>query len=250
MTYKGEGDNRIFALIFYVNDGINKRIGSDICDPMQRDAKKKIIIIRKALLKWWKKDVNGLALFPWRLTTLSPYRALITEVLLQRTRAESVKNVYAKFFEKFPDAKSLSAAEVDEIQEAIRSLGLFWRAANLKRLGSAIIDQIPDKIEELLKLPNVGVYTAGAYLSLHRHKRAIIPDANMARILKRTFGLKIQGETRRSKIFLELCDQITPLKEFKQFNYAIIDFGRLICKPQNPLAYCCPIKDMCEYVNR
>ncbi len=237
-------------MIFYLNIGINGDKHSHIYDPMESDIERKIELIRKTLLKWWKRDIKRKVLFPWRLPGLSPYQALITEILLQRTRAEAVRNIYSEFFKAFPDAKSLSTASVDEIREAMKSLGLFWRATNLKRLGSAIIDQIPDNMEELLKLPNVGVYTAGAYLSLHRNRRAIIPDVNMARIVARIFGLRIQGETRRSKIFLNLCDQITPLKGFKEFNYAVIDFGRLICKPQNPLDNCCPIGDICEYANR
>lgn len=127
---------------------------------------------------------------------------------------------------------------------------MHWRAEKLQALGCTISQSIPDNFNELIKLPNVGPYAAGAYLSLHRGKRAIIPDANMVRILGRIFGFNTHAETRRESFFLELCELITPKKNFREFNYSIIDLGRLICTPQNPLSDRCFLNDICIYFNK
>lgn len=212
--------------------------------------KNTLLKIRNRLTRWWTNNSSGEALFPWRSSQTSPYRALITEVLLQRTRAEAVKNIYGVFFEKFPDSGKLCSATETEIKSVIKSLGLSWRAKKLNELGCATLKGIPDNIDTLLKLPNIGVYAAGAYLSFHKGKRAIIPDANMARVLGRILGFKIHSETRRNKSFLLLCEKVTPRKNFREFNYSILDFGRTICKPLKPLCSKCFLNDICEYIKK
>lgn len=212
---------------------------------MERSKTVLIPKIRKRLIKWWEAQETGENLFPWRSPKICPYNAIVTEILLQRTRAEAVNNIYESFFDKFPDPRALCSATDDSIRTEINSLGLLWRAKNLKELGCALISGVPDDMDSLLKLPNVGPYAAGAYLSLHRGTRAIIPDANMARILGRVFGFEITPETRRKKSFIKLCEKITPTKKFREFNYAILDFGRTICKPQNPRTDICFLNDIC-----
>jgi len=206
----------------------------------------RIRTVRRRLTGWWEEDNGGL-LFPWRSREISPYQALIIEVLLQRTRAEAVNRMQGEFFRMFPEPKALCSASEKEIQNAINSLGLSWRARKLRELGCAIVNGIPDKMDDLVGLPGVGPYAAGAYLSFHRGKRAIIPDANMVRILGRLFGFQVTPETRRSRAFLEFCDRVTPKRNFRDFNYAVLDFGRLICKPRKPLCSECFLNDVCEY---
>ena len=208
---------------------------------------KKVRKVRYKLISWWTSHDFGEKLFPWRSDAISPYRALITEILLQRTRSETVRNVYDKFFRKFPDAKKLGKAKESDVRAVIDCLGFSFRAKNLVKLGKAIENGIPEKIEELVKLPNVGVYVAGAYLSFHRGVRAIIPDANMARILARIFGLELHPETRREKPFLELCEKITPKRKFKEFNYAVLDYGRITCVPRTPKCSECLLRRSCAH---
>lgn len=208
---------------------------------------KRIKYVRFKLIKWWRSNDFDENIFPWRSNNISPYRALITEVLLQRTRSVSVKNVYDKFFEKFPDAEILSRSKIYEVKAIIDCLGFSFRTKNLIKLGSAITNGIPDNFEELVKLPNVGAYIAGAYLSLHRGIRAIIPDANMVRIIGRFFGFNLYAEMRKEKLFLELCEWITPMKNFREFNYGIIDYGRIICIPRTPKCSECILKFKCEF---
>lgn len=172
--------------------------------------------------------------------------ALVTEVLLQRTKAEAVQKIFNSFFEKFPDSRSLSEGPEGEILKEIHSLGLLWRAKKLKELGKSILGGIPDSLPRLMKLPGVGLYAAGAYLSFHRGVRASIPDSNSVRIICRYFGIEGLREPRRDPLFLELCDKITPRGNFKIFNYAILDFGRNICTPKKPLCGECPLMEKCQ----
>lgn len=215
--------------------------------PGKSYSSKKIRTVQTRLIKWWTGQLQLAVLFPWRSSRTAPYRALVTEVLLQRTRAEAVNKIYHDYFKRFPTSRKLHDATVDDIQKAIKSLGLLWRAAKLKQLAGQIIRGVPKTYEGLVKLPCVGPYAAGSFLSLHSGKRAIIPDANMARILGRNFGFAVHAETRRDKLFLALCEKITPRKKFREFNYAVIDFGRLICKPSKPLCPTCLLNDICIY---
>lgn len=207
----------------------------------------KIIFFQKKLLLWGK---NNFAEFPWRNQD-KPFHSLIVELLLQRTKAEQVIPVYGQFKKKFPGPLSLSRANIKDIEKIIYPLGLKWRAGSILKLGNEIYSIYkgipPLQIEELLKLSGVGPYAAGAYLSLHGGVRAIIPDANMVRILGRVFGFQYHAETRKDKGFLSLCNYLTPKRKFKEFNYAILDFGREICTPKNPKHTICPLKNICYY---
>ncbi len=204
-----------------------------------------IIFLRAQLIDWWVSLPEAEKEYPWRLQSISQYQALATEVLLQRTRAKSVLKVFDRFFDRFPNAASLGKARVQTIENVIRPLGLAWRAQKLKALGKEVGRGIPDSFEELIKLPGVGPYAAGAYLSLHQGIRATIPDANVVRILCRFFGYEYGPETRRNKEFLSLLDEVTPSSSFREFNYGLIDFGKNICLPRNPFCAECILNACC-----
>ncbi len=210
----------------------------------------KISIFKRKMLSWGR---DNFSVFPWRNRN-RPFHSLIVELLLQRTKAEQVVPVYLQLKHRFPSAKALAAASLEDIEKLIYSLGLKWRACNILILGQKIYHEYggvpPLNTEELRRLPGVGPYAAGAYLSLHSDTRAIIPDANMVRILGRVFGFTCNAETRKDRAFLKLCDQITPKRRFKGFNYAILDFGRKVCTPRDPKHAVCPIKKICYYYRK
>lgn len=204
-----------------------------------------ISTVQVRLIEWWQSSPERQRAFPWRRKRISKYQALVTEVLLQRTRATAVCEIYDDFFSRFPDAESLGRARVQTIRKAIEPLGLSWRAEKLKALGKALSGGVPDDYQALISLPGIGPYAAAAYLSLHRGERAVIVDANVVRILGRIFGFDYDPETRRKKAFINLCEAVTPRNDFGEFNYALIDFGREICLPVNPACQGCFINDLC-----
>ncbi|MCL5985714.1 MAG: hypothetical protein M1371_04015 [Actinobacteria bacterium] len=207
----------------------------------------KLKIVRDRLITWWKALPGGLDRFPWRNLEISPYRALFSEILLQRTRRDMVARIYNGFFKRFPYAGALAAATEGEIINEIKHIGLTSKAHRLHELAKITINSIPEDLKELIKLPGVGPYTAGSYLSLHRKKRAIIPDVNMTRVLGRVFGFKFGPETQNNKKFLDLCERMTPEKEFMEFNYAALDLGYYVCVSRKPRCERCPLSHLCFY---
>lgn len=184
--------------------------------------------------------------YAWRKTN-NKFHALTAEILLQRTNADQVLNVYKDFIKKYKTANQF----IKFPENIFISLGLNWRYNIYQKLCYKIteIKRIPYDKEELLKLPGVGEYVASAFLSLHMNKREFIIDSNIVRIYGRYFGFETDGETRRKKWFIDLSNRLTPIKKFKEYNYGLLDFTRLICN-RNPYCDNCYLKRKCFYYSK
>ena len=202
------------------------------------------VYLRKKLLAW---EQGNYPAFPWR-DEISPFYALVAEVLLQRTRAEQVVPVYSNFIRVFPNPDSLAQTSIPDIEKVIAPLGLRWRAKFLNKLGKELVADggVPADLASLRKLPGVGPYAAAAYLSFHVGRRVPIVDSNVVRFYGRFFGFRTGPETRRDRQLLDLADSITPKRAFKRLNYALIDFTRAICRPK-PLHDICPVAKRCAF---
>lgn len=202
--------------------------------------------LQQGIHDWWQEDEDS---FPWRKPA-AEWQQVITEMLLQRTRAEAVAKIYENFFVRFPSPEELKIASLEEIEETIFSLGLTWRAKYLQILGAALVEtggKVPESTDDLKKLPGVGPYVSGALQVLHRNRRETFVDANVVRLLGRFFGFEWDGETRRKKWFLQLVDRLFEHNyEPRTFGYALLDFTREICAPR-PLCEICPLKEKCSY---
>jgi A/G-specific adenine glycosylase len=203
--------------------------------------------ISRILTLWGIKNYQN---FPWR-NAEKPWHGLIAEILLQRTRADNVVPIYRSFIETFKNPLDLATAPVEKIEQIIYPLGLKWRAPLLKKLGEYLVlneNNIPDEIEKLKKIPGVGDYAAAAWLGFMGGKRSVIVDANIVRFICRITGNKMDGETRRKKWLKDIADLITPEKNWKNFNYAILDFTMLVCK-KKPDCISCPINiEFCTFI--
>lgn len=210
---------------------------------IKTELEKQIIYFRKKLLEWAELNFQD---FPWRYTK-NEWHALTAEVMLQRTKAEQVVPVYIQFCSKYKNPSDYLSNKNENIFE---SLGLRWRNKEFIKLARILVNQeIPEKKEELLRLPCIGHYISAAFRSLHLGARDVIIDSNVVRIYGRYFGFKTDGETRRKKWLIELADRMTPLKKFKDFNYGLIDFTKTVCKPK-PVCKNCRIKIRCEYYSK
>lgn len=137
-------------------------------------------------------------------------------------------------------------ASIEEIEEIILPLGLRWRAKYLSSLGSHLVDlngHIPSDVALIETLPSVGPYAASAFLSLHMNKRIAIVDSNIVRFYGRFFGFDYGPETRRDKNLLKFADKMIPVRSYRLFNYALIDFTRSVCRPR-------PVHELCPLVRR
>ena len=202
----------------------------------------------KNLLKWFARNAE---IFPWRKTS-DPYKVMISEMLLRRTRASSVLYVYEKFIRKFPNAKTLAESNVNEIRKVIRPLGMIGRAANLKHVACKItshhVEGFPSKDSEMQEL--IGPqsrYTINAIRCFAWNERVPVFDANVKRIFERVFSIHFGTDAHKRKESWELALLLLPRRNVKEYNWGLLDPGRLICTPARPHCAMCPLKSICDY---
>jgi A/G-specific adenine glycosylase len=196
--------------------------------------------LRDHLLAWGRANFAD---FPWRHVT-NRWHALAAEMMLQRTRAEQVVPAFENFVNKYPTPAELAA---DENSAVFANLGLYWREAQIRKLAKVLTErEIPESREELMALPGIGDYVCGAFRSMHLRQHDWIIDANVVRLYGRFFGFATDGETRRKRWFMELAQQMTPPDNARDYNYAMLDFTREICRTA-PLCEQCPVRQRCAY---
>lgn len=198
---------------------------------MKVPAQKDINIFRRKIIGWYKK--NG-RVYPWRETD-DPFRILIAEMMLRRTRADQVVPVYEHFLKEYPDVASLAVAKQETLEEILYPLGLRWRAPAFRMVAREVREKyqsrIPETREELTSLPGVGEYVAGAVLSIAYGKREWLVDSNIVRIFKRYFGIKTSKEGRRDKHVIEIAKIYASGRDPGRATMGILDITALVCKP-------------------
>ncbi len=198
--------------------------------------------IQSKLLLWFEKHARDL---PWRKTR-DPYAIWISEIMLQQTQVATVIPYYKKFLKDFPTVRHLAKASLEKILKAWEGLGYYSRARNLHRASLIVSNhfhgRVPDNSKELLCLPGIGRYTAGAILSIAFNKEAPILDGNVKRALSRLFT--ISGPA--SEDLWELSATLIPKGKASSFNQALMDLGAILCTPQGPQCYRCPLTKYCR----
>ena len=209
-------------------------------------ADERIRRIRRRLLSWGRANYISYA---WR-TEADPWLSLVAEFLLQRTRSTQVEPVYRELGQNYPTAASLVLGGTRAVRALTDRLGLHWRGPLLIEVAKQVArrgGQPPETLEELRKLPGVGVYTAAAWLSLHRGRRASIVDSNVSRLLSRVTGLPYHTDPRNVRWVNELAERLTARYCFRDYNYAILDFTMTICGVKNPECTMCPLRQDCVW---
>lgn len=216
--------------------------------PKMRDKEAHTIEEIQIILQKW--GLNNFRDFPWRHTK-DPYRIMIAEFMLHRTKAEQVLPVYSSFIKKYPDVLSLSQADKNEIRKVTEHLGLHWRSEHFIESATYIVQRyngiFPEKEAELQTIPGVGDYVAGAILTVCFKKPYPVVDSNIARFINRFYGLKLTGEIRRKKEIVNLSRELFALQNPDMLLFAILDFTAIICKPKKPQHAICPLKDHCKH---
>jgi len=174
---------------------------------------------------------------PWR-DGYDPYRVWVSEVMLQQTRMEVVLPYFARFMARFPTIESLAAADEQDVLAAWSGLGYYRRARMLHAAARAAGGNIPRTTNELMMLPGIGRYTAGAIASIAFNERAPIVDGNVKRVLARVFGSEDDAWPRAAAL-VEAC------KSPRDFNQGLMEIGALICTPRNPSCLVCPVRAQC-----
>jgi A/G-specific adenine glycosylase len=201
---------------------------------------------RNALILWGQEHFRA---FPWRLTH-DPYTILLAEVMLHRTQVVQVVPVYQAFITQYPDVLSLVKASQQELQTALSSLGLHWRIGLIYQMVQQIVErfhtQIPQVKADLLSLPGVSEYIAGAVRCFTWNLPEPLIDTNTVRITGRVFGLETKDSSRRNSNFRRLITAMVAPDHPRGYNYALLDLAHLIClKKQEPLCQKCPVLTLC-----
>jgi len=212
-----------------------------------QDFKNKETRFVRIILKWGKENKRS---FPWRKDR-TPYKALLAEILLQRTPANRVAKFFPEFVNKFPSPKTIAITSFDNLREFLHPMGLKKRVEWLSSLIKEVCDKynckIPDQEDELVKLPGVGLYTARAILCFGYGKDVSVVDVNVARVLSRVFyGSNVRKRPSEDKALWKLADKMVPQGLGASYNEALLDHAALICK-KNPLCHKCPISVLCSY---
>lgn len=202
----------------------------------------------RELLSWY--DVNKREL-PFRKDK-DPYRIWISEIMAQQTRIEAMLPYYDRFIEKYPDVKSLANADDEELHKMWQGLGYYSRCRNLKKSAIECMERydgkLPGSKEELVKLPGIGPYTAGAIASIAYDENVSAIDGNVIRVFSRLYDIHedVTLSSTKKKIEKLVNESLSGSEYISDYNQALMELGALICIPQNPRCDKCPLQNECE----
>ncbi|CAM1358380.1 A/G-specific adenine glycosylase [Tenacibaculum soleae] len=202
--------------------------------------------MNKYILTWYLKNKRNL---PWRKTK-DPYMVWLSEIMLQQTRVVQGLPYFIKFTNEFKTVFDLAKADESKVLKLWQGLGYYSRARNLHFTAKYIANELngvfPNNYKELLKLKGVGDYTASAIASICYNEPVAVVDGNVYRVLARYFGIRTPiNSTKGIKEFKELAQSLLDVSQPGTYNQAIMDFGAMQCKPQNPLCDTCPFSESC-----
>lgn len=209
---------------------------------------KEIENFQNKILHWFEKNGRH---FPWRNSSASNYQKIISEVLLQRTQAATAAKFFPQFIKKYPSWKKLGTASEIELQEALKPIGLYkQRGSRMHKLAQEMKKRngrFPSIRSEVEDIPMMGQYITNAYELFILKKPSPLLDVNMARVLERYFGPRKLADIRYDPYLQNLSQQVVNHHDLKKINWAILDFGALICNKRNPHCSKCPLFDGCNY---
>lgn len=198
------------------------------------------------LLAWY--DAHRRAL-PWR-DAPGPWSTWVSEVMLQQTRVDVVRDAFVRFLQRYPDPAAFAAASDDDILQAWRGLGYYRRARLLRDGARAVVaehgGEVPRAAAAIAALPGVGPYTAGAIASIAFGQAVVAVDGNVERVLARHRGVDANvkagaGARAVRSAAIQLLDRARP----GDFNQAVMDLGATVCTPRTPRCTACPVVDDC-----
>ena len=186
---------------------------------------------------------------PWRKYR-TPYRIFLAEMLLVRTRSDVVADHFEEIIAKYPTIEALASGDENELGEVLRPLGLSKRIPYLIRAARYICDnyngEIPTCIDDLLKVPGIGTYTATAIVTFAYGQGLVPADVNILRFVSRFTGLKMEHVTKGSKELRELLPFLSE-QNVGLSAENLLDFTRLICRARKPKCDSCPLSEQCHY---
>lgn len=209
----------------------------------------------RSLLVWFAKHARDL---PWR-GTLDPYAIWISEIMLQQTQVKTVIPFWNRWMIRFPNVNALSRAKTETLLRFWAGLGYYSRAQNLKLAAQRILDVhqgvFPSDFDDMLKLPGVGRYTAGAISSIAFDQPKPVVDGNVIRVLSRVLGIQTNPRQSAAKeniwrVARELVETASQLNRMgtrncSHLNQSLMELGAILCIPRDPKCPQCPLRTRC-----
>jgi len=207
------------------------------------------------LLDWFSVNARDL---PWRRTR-DPYAIWVSEIMLQQTQVKAAIPYWERWMRELPTIQAVANASPAKIHKLWEGLGYYTRVRNLQKAARLIVERhhcrFPQHFEEVLALPGIGRYTAGAICSIAFNQPTPILDGNVIRVLTRVFGI---GENPREKktnaLLWRLAEELVQNSKLKIknsktccscLNQSLMELGALVCTPRQPQCLDCPVKKLC-----
>lgn len=203
------------------------------------------------LLLWYEQNKRVL---PWRMTQ-DPYKIWISEIILQQTRVNQGFDYYNRFISTFPTLSALAQAQEEAVLKLWQGLGYYSRARNIhfaaKQIVSDFQGEFPSSYKDLTSLKGIGDYTASAILSFAFNQPYPVLDGNVARVITRLYGIvEPIDKSFAIKKIKDILENLIDKERAGDFNQAIMEFGALYCKYQNPNCEFCIFNGRCQAYQR
>jgi A/G-specific adenine glycosylase len=199
------------------------------------------------LLAWtqeWLPD------FPWN-NAGDAYAVWVAVVMLQQTQVATALPFYHRFLARFPAVRDLAAASLGDVLKAWEGLGYYARARNLHAASQMVMERhgsaLPADRQQLMALPGIGEYTAGAILSIALGQDEPAVDGNVRRVLCRLFAVKDElRRTATQRSLWDLARRLLPSGRAGVFNQGMMHLGSVVCRARRPKCVVCPLAGLCE----
>ncbi|UZT81848.1 A/G-specific adenine glycosylase [Caproicibacterium sp. BJN0003] len=228
-----------------MNRSEEKRSGMDLEERKSKDAI--IESLPQILLPWFGKNARDL---PWR-HEITPYRVWVSEIMLQQTRVEAVKNYFIRFMKELPTVYDLAKVQEDQLLKLWEGLGYYSRVRNLQKAAIRIVEdyngELPQQYESLLDLPGIGSYTAGAIASIAFCQPVPAVDGNVLRVLSRICADERDiADLAVKRDWEDTLGKFMPGEKSGIYNQALMELGAIVCVPNGlPKCEICPVKKIC-----
>ena len=201
---------------------------------------------QRRVLAWYAAHGRNL---PWRKTR-DPYAILVSEILSHQTQIARVIPVYEALLKRYPTAQAMALAPVEAVKAITDPLGYKIRGRWLHGAALQVADRfggvMPQTLPELRQLPGIGPYTAGAVMSFAHQRDAAVLDTNVARLLRRYFGVTAAASARTHELW-SLAAAVIPKGKGYLINQALMDLGAMICRAKAPRCNACPLRRSCDF---
>jgi A/G-specific adenine glycosylase len=222
------------------------------------------------LLDWFSKNARDL---PWRRTR-DPYAIWVSEIMLQQTQVKTVIPFWNLWMRELPAIETAAKTSSAKIHKLWEGLGFYTRVRNLQKAAQVIVEKhggkFPEKFDEVLALPGIGRYTAGAICSIAFNQPTPLLDGNVIRVLTRIFGIAENPKEKQTYALLwQLAEELVSIaggarlrraqiksygsteprpteeQNCSHLNQSLMELGALVCTPRNPQCLICPVKKLC-----